>query len=186
MQSYHKQFACCQYSHSAVEAVLQILPKFNYKEIEKIRLKTHWRGKLLSNLTPATTLAAKFSMEHILATSIYHGSANVEAFNSKTLNNSEIKDLREKITMYLYNPEPEPPNNRPAEVTILLSNGKKYIQECLIAEGSASRPFTNQRIKQKISTSLKHHYPKLHAPLQSIIAMEERTLNTKWRDILKK
>ena len=186
MQSYHKQFACCQYSHSAVEAVLQILPKFNYKEIEKIRLKTHWRGKLLSNLTPATTLAAKFSMEHILATSIYHGSANVEAFNSETLNNSEIKDLREKITMYLYNPEPEPPNNRPAEVTILLSNGKKYIQECLIAEGSASKPFTNQRIKQKISTSLKHNYPKLHAPLQSIIAMEERTLNTKWRDILKK
>ena len=125
-------------------------------------------------------------MEHILATSIYHGSANVEAFNSKTLNNSKIKDLREKITMYLYNPEPEPPNNRPAEVTILLSDGKKYIQECLIAEGSASKPFTNQRIQQKISTSLKHHYPKLHAPLQSIIAMEERTLNTKWRDILKK
>ena len=39
MQSYHKQFACCQYSHSAVEAALQILPKFNYKDIEKKKLE---------------------------------------------------------------------------------------------------------------------------------------------------
>ena len=75
-------------------------PKPNYKAIEKIRLKTHWRGKLLSNLEPKTTLAAKFSMEHILATSIYHGSANVDAFNSETLNNQDIKELRDKVDMY--------------------------------------------------------------------------------------
>ena len=184
MQSYHKQFACCQYSHSAVEAALQILPKFNYKDIKKITLKTHWRGKLLSNLAPETTLAAKFSMEHIIATSIYHGSANVEAFNSETLDNSEIRQLREKINMYLYDPQPEPPNDRPAEISIHLSNGEKYIQECLIAEGSASKPFTNQTIKNKINSTLKRHYPKLHGPLQSLVAMEERALNATWRDIL--
>ena len=184
MQSYHKQFACCQYSHSAVEAALQILPKFNYKDIKKITLKTHWRGKLLSNLAPETTLAAKFSMEHIIATSIYHGSANVEAFNSETLDNSEIRQLREKINMYLYNPQPEPPNDRPAEISIHLSNGEKYIQECLIAEGSASKPFTDQTIKNKINSTLKRHYPKLHGPLQSLVAMEERALKATWQDIL--
>ena len=186
MQSYHKQFACCQYSHSAVEAVLQILPKFNYSEIEKIRLKTHWRGKLLTNLTPKTTLAAKFSMEHILATSIYHGSANVEAFNSETLDNSEIKQLREKISMYLYDPEPKPPNDRPAEVSIHLYDGKKYIRECLIAEGSASKPFKNERIKHKISSTLKRYYPKLDAPIQSLVMMEEKALKATWRDTLRK
>ncbi len=184
MQSYHKQFACCQYSHSAVEAALQILPKFNYKDIKKITLKTHWRGKLLSNLAPETTLAAKFSMEHIIATSVYHGSANVEAFSSETLDNSEIRQLREKINMYLYDSQPEPPNDRPAEISIHLSNGEKYIQECLIAEGSASKPFTNQTIKNKINSTLKRHYPKLHGPLQSLVAMEERALNATWRDIL--
>ena len=155
MQSYHKQFACCQYSHSAIEAVLKILSKMgpepNYKAIEKIKLKTHWRGKLLSNLEPKTTLAAKFSMEHILATSIYHGSANVEAFNLETLSNQDIKELRNKVDMYLYDPEPISPNDRPAEVSIQLSDGKKYTHECLIAEGSASKPFTNQTIKNKIN-----------------------------------
>ena len=188
MQSYHKQFACCQYSHSAIEAVLKILskmePRPNFKAIERIRLKTHWRGKLLSNLEPKTTLAAKFSMEHILATSIYHGSANVEAFNSETLNNQDIKELRDKVDMYLYDPEPISPNDRPAEVSIQLSDGKKYTHECLIAEGSASKPFTSETVRHKIRCTLLRHYPNLHIPLKSILELEEITLKAPWREIL--
>ena len=157
----------------------------NFKEIENIRLKTHWRGKLLSNLEPKTTLAAKFSMEHILATSIYHGSANVEAFNLETLSNQDIKELRNKVDMYLYDPEPMSPNDRPAEVSIQLSDGKKYTQECLIAEGSASKPFTNEMVRHKIRCTLLHHYPKLNVPLSSILELEELTLKAPWRDVLR-
>ena len=86
--------------------------------------------------------------------------------------------------MYLYDPEPISPNDRPAEVSIQLSDGKKYTHECLIAEGSASKPFIDQTIKNKINSTLKRHYPKLHGPLQSLVAMEERALNATWRDIL--
>ena len=189
MESYHKQFACCQYSHSAIEAVLKILskiePKPNYKAIEKIKLKTHWRGKLLSNLEPKTTLAAKFSMEHILATSIYHGSADVEAFNSETLNNLDIRKLRKKVEMYLYEPEPISPNDRPAEVCIQLSDGGEYTHECLIAEGSASKPFTSETVKSKLKCTLLNHYPKLLIPVRSILELEKVTLKAAWRDILR-
>ena len=124
-------------------------------------------------------------MEHILATSIYHGSANVEAFNPETLNNQDIKELRDKVDMYLYDPEPISPNDRPAEVSIQLSDGKKYTHECLIAEGSASKPFKNERIKHKISSTLKRYYPKLYAPLQSLMMMEEKAFKATWRDTLR-
>ena len=94
---YHKLHACCQYSHAAVEAALEIaaaLPRRAApEEIRAIRVDTHWRGRKLDNVRPATTLAAKFSMQHVLATVAVHGHAGAAAFRASTLADPAITAL---------------------------------------------------------------------------------------------
>ena len=184
LDSYHKKFACCQYSHSAVEATQLALSKLssNPKEIEikSIGIKTHWRGKLLSNVSPKTTLAAKFSMEHILGTTVYHGASDVAAFHANTLENSEIRKLREKVVISSYEQEPIWPNDRPAHVTIEFCDGRSVSGECLLAEGSTSRPFSQEQIKEKIANILSKTHPNLLTSLFSIISLNKSILGTKW------
>ena len=94
--SYHKEHACCQYSHSAVEAARNIIENHGalcVSNINSATLETHWRGKLLSNPSPLTTLAGKFSMEHIVATTLKHGNVGTEAFNENSLLIQTLKGL---------------------------------------------------------------------------------------------
>jgi 2-methylcitrate dehydratase PrpD len=93
---YHKLFACCQYAHSAVEATQALLQKAKNPQINHIHIDTHWRGQTLDNATPATTLASKFSMQHILASTIAHGHAGAEAFHASTLHDPQITSLRDR------------------------------------------------------------------------------------------
>ena len=184
LDSYHKKFACCQYSHSAVEATQIALSKLDsnlkFSEIKSLKIRTHWKGKLLSNISPKTTLAAKFSMEHILGTTVYHGTADSAAFHLNTLENPDIRKLREKVIISGYEPEPIWPNDRPANVTIEFSDGTSASGECLVAEGSATRPFAQKQIAAKITNILSEMHPNLLASLLSIISLNESTLKTKW------
>ncbi|MDC1171786.1 hypothetical protein OAU04_02330, partial [Alphaproteobacteria bacterium] len=184
LDSYHKQFACCQYSHSAVEATQIALskldPDLNHSEIKSLKIRTHWRGRLLSNVSPKTTLAAKFSMEHILGTTVYHGTADAAAFHLNTLENADIRKLREKVIISSYQPEAIWPNDRPANVTIEFTDGTSASGECLVAEGSATRPFGQKQIAAKITNILSETHPNLLASLLSIISLKQSTLKTKW------
>jgi len=69
---YHKMHACCQYSHSTVEATLAALGprRIDPAEVAAITVATHPKGMLLDNAQPATTLAAKFSIQHIAAATL--------------------------------------------------------------------------------------------------------------------
>ena len=66
---YHKMFACCQYTHSAIEASLQLREKFADRraDLEQIVVETHPLAMQLTTVEPETTLAAKFSIPHAAA-----------------------------------------------------------------------------------------------------------------------
>jgi len=78
---YHKLHACCQYSHAAVEATLDVMSEISKlvdsTDIQSIHLDTHRLGRKLDNPSPSTTLAAKFSMQHVLATAAHHGHTSI-------------------------------------------------------------------------------------------------------------
>ena len=94
-------YACCQSTHSAVEAMIGALAKMpkgkGAANVERITLETHRPG--MSNPHPATTLAAKFAFEHVLATAHVHGHASADAFSAETLARPEIARLRERAVV---------------------------------------------------------------------------------------
>jgi 2-methylcitrate dehydratase PrpD len=184
--SYHKLHACCQYSHAAVEATLDILDALpagvSPDNIQRIRIDTHWRGQLLDKQHPPTTLAAKFSLQHVLATTARHGHANADAFHADTLEDPSIAALREKVEIGAFEDVPEWPNDRPARVTWEMADGGRFERQVLSARGGPDRPFSDDEIRGKINGIVTAPYPDLPATMDQMRALAPDPLAKCWRD----
>ena len=183
---YHKLHACCQYAHAAVEAELEIAAALDRRvapgEIRAIRVDTHWRGRKLDNARPETTLAAKFSMQHVLATVAVHGHAGAEAFHASTLADPAIASLRERVAVGAFEPVPDWPNDRPARVAWELADGTRVERTCLSARGGPDRPFTEAELREKIAGIVAKPYPGMAGLVADLLALSPSLLERPWRE----
>ncbi len=182
---YHKVHACCQYAHSAIEAMLEVLPEIGADAIESIHVETHWRGQTLDNASPATTLAAKFSMQHVLATTLVHGHAGAQAFAATTLTDPRIAELRDKTTIGAWEPEPVWPNDRPARIICTLADGRRQVAECLSARGGPDRPFSSDEIVSKALGIVAEPYPEMAHVLRAVVSLDPVVLQSPWDETVR-
>ena len=183
---YHKMFACCQYTHSAIEASLQLRGKFADRraDLEQIVVETHPLAMQLTTVEPETTLAAKFSIPHAAAVIAARGSAGQESFDETTLQDAEIAKLRRIVEM-----RPHPlagawPNDRPARVTWRFRNGEQGSAECLSARGGPDQPFAEAVIRDKIASLTSPVFPRLAPGLNSIVDGDPAWLARGWHSAL--
>jgi len=184
---YHKVHACCQYAHSAVEAVGDLhrqAPDRAAADLERIVVETHWRGLTLDNRRPATSLAAKFSMPHIIAAATVMGHAGAEAFSASTLTDPAIGALRDRVELEPFAPEQPWPHDRPARVTWIFKSGEQVDAECLSARGGPDRPFAPDEIMTKLRGITAPVYPNLAGVAEELVGLEDTVLATRWNDIV--
>lgn len=183
---YHKIHACCQSTHSAVEAALAALasmpPGKTHRDIEEIMLHTH--RPAMSNPHPTTTLAAKFSFDHVLATALVHGHARADAFSAQTLADPSISRLRERVILKKFEPALPRPHDRPARITLRLNDGKLVTAECLSARGGPDRPFDEQVIVDKVETIMAVPYPRFASTWKELLTLDPRVLSRRWNSLL--
>ena len=185
VDGFHKIYACCQYAHAAVESVEELLARRPDVEaasdIERIVVETHWRGLALENRRPATSLAAKFSLPHIVASISHLRHAGAEAFSAASLRDPAIAALRERVELARYRPEPSP-EDRPARVTWLLRTGERLEAECRSARGGPDRPFAPSEILEKARGITASVYPRMADICQALVALDDALLDTTWTD----
>jgi len=181
---YHKLFACCQYAHSTVEATLMALaempPDKGVMDIKYIVVETHELGLTLNNYNPETTLAARFSIPHIVAATLCFGHAEIEAFSSTALTVPEIKRIRKAVELRKFDPEKPMLHDRPARVTIEFNDGSRLVKECLSARGGPDRPFSEADILEKISRYTKDVYPSMASMVSKFLTIDEKYIDTTW------
>jgi 2-methylcitrate dehydratase PrpD len=185
---YHKIYACCQYSHSAVESMEALLSRRPdieaARDVERIIVETHWRGLTLDNPRPVTSLAAKFSLPHIMAATSHLGHAGAEAFSAATLDDPSIAALRERVELRRYEPERPSPEDRPARVTWILRTGERLEAECRSARGGPDRPFTPSEILDKVRKITSPVYPRLADICQDLSELDGDTLDMTWTKVV--
>ena len=183
---YHKVHACCQYSHSTVEAIIDLHDRLGgrMQHVRHITVETHPLGMTLDNREPATSLAAKFSIPHIAAAASLYGHAGAEAFMGPHLNDAPLAELREKVELVPYENVPAWPNDRPARVTVTLDDGSAHTGECISARGGPDKPFGQDVIEAKISNIMASAYPNAPATMKRCIALERALLAMPWRDVV--
>ncbi|MDB9750085.1 MmgE/PrpD family protein [Planktomarina temperata] len=179
---YHKVFACCQYGHATIEANLKLAQQADPNEIESIHLVTHEKARIMDNPDPDTTIAGKFSMQHIAATSALNRSGGFEAFSAQVLSDPKVAALRQKVTMSAYDPVPGWPNDRPTRVEWTMKNGRQLTQEVMSARGGPDLPFGPDEIRTKIEGIVAPAYPAMFGILDIILALDTEALNASWRE----
>ena len=90
--------------------------------------------------------------------------------------------LRAVVTIGVYEPELDPPNDRPARVTWALSDGRSVTSECLSARGGPDRPFAPSEIREKIHGIVSAPYPAMPAEVDRLLALDPKALSTCWSE----
>jgi 2-methylcitrate dehydratase PrpD len=151
---YQKLNACCQYAHSAIEAVQALIASdpglLGGAAVTAIRVDAHPLALKLDNRAPVTTLGAKFSLPHAVAAAVVHGDGGVQAFDAASLDDPRVAVLRDLIEIEAF-PEPRPaPHDRPATVSISTADGT-VSHTVWSARGGPDRPFEEAEVWAKIA-----------------------------------
>jgi 2-methylcitrate dehydratase PrpD len=153
---YRKAYACCQYTHSAVEAVLDLragpLRDLRADAVERVEVEAHPLAMTLINHEPTTLLAGKFSLPHAVAVAAVTGRADAAAFATDQLADPAVASVRRRVSARPYEPEPQPPLDRPARVTITLRDGSSHHAESASSLGSPDRPVSPEAALAKLDT----------------------------------
>ncbi len=185
---YHKIHSCCQQSHSTVEAMLAALCQMpagrDSSDIEAVEVEIHGSGLALDNRQPANTLAARFSVPHIAAAVAVFGNADTEAFAAPSLGRTDISRIRACVTMRPFVPEMPWPNDRPARVTLVLSNGARIIGECLSAPGGPDRPYATDTILEKVKVITGPVYPSFAITAMNLVAGNSDLYEQPWDSVV--
>ena len=184
--NFQKIYPCCQYAHSmveAIESVVSTLPDgVELRNCEKVVVEIHQRGQYLNQKDPGTILAARFSIPHIAAVAAVHGRIDSETLSPKSLKDSEIANLRQRVSIRSFEPPMPPPNDRPARVQFEFSDGTQYQAECLCARGSPSTPFGFETIRRKVAGICLDVYPQLPEVMDRLAGLDDDLLGLSWDD----
>ena len=186
---YHKMNACCQYAHSSIEAMQQILRDhpalLGGTGVNGIQVETHRLGMTLDDPHPSTTLGAKFSMPHALAATLVYGHGGAEAFSSNAVRDGRVARLRSLVEMTLVSEELQWPLDRPAFVTVVGSDGETYRAQCMSARGGPDRPFDEEELWGKIAELSRATMPGLTATMRRLytwVGIAPQSLDEPWRN----
>jgi 2-methylcitrate dehydratase PrpD len=184
---YHKIFACCGYSHSAVEATLELLGRLRERKVDdvaEILVETGPGGQALTTVEPETVLAAKFSIPHAIAATAHLGTAGARAFTFDKLNDEGIAKLRRRVRMAPYKELKPWPNDRPARVTMRFADGGEMSAVCESARGGADQPFDEQTLLAKLAENAGGIFPAVPDAMARVVRGDTALLARPWRDAL--
>jgi 2-methylcitrate dehydratase PrpD len=153
--SYHKQYASCQYTHATVECALELarsMATVDLKRITEIRVETHPLALALDQTAPQTTLGAKFSVPHVVAAVLASGRVDSDVFGADGLHDPRVARLREAVVLAPYAPILPAPLDRPSRVTITLDDGATAQADCQSAVGGPDRPLSDDTVLAKVDT----------------------------------
>jgi 2-methylcitrate dehydratase PrpD len=134
----------------------------------------------MDNPDPDTTIAAKFSIQHIAATAAVHGGGGAEAFSSGSLTVPRVMELRHKVTTSPYEPLPDWPNDRPTRVMWTLDDGSSLTEEVMSARGGPDLPFTPDEIRAKVHGIVDAPYPAMGAVVDALLDLDAGALSRGW------
>lgn len=185
---YHKVFSCCQYTHSMVEASLELHARLRAEgldaaAIDVIDVETHPLGLTLTTVEPATDLAARFSMPHAAAATAVFGGAGQESFSLDAIAHPGVAALRPRVRLLQHPDIGAPPQDRPARVTWRLRDGRNWSAECRSARGGADRPFDEATLRAKFEQNTMPEFPAMARLMWDVVegVVDEET---PWRDLV--
>jgi len=154
-QNYFKNLACAGQSHAAMEALLEARASLIRQGIEVfdeaalIEAEVHDFAVTMAQHDIPSSLAARFSIPHLLSVAWLHGRSDAQALGAEFLGDPQVACLRKTVRLRPLRPALAPPHHRAARVTITLAGGQAAQHLCLAPLGSQARPFEPADLQRK-------------------------------------
>jgi 2-methylcitrate dehydratase PrpD len=152
MRGYFKPYSSCRYTHAAVDAIMALnaVRDFDLAEIEVVEVATYDIAANLSDPSPKSPLAGRFSMPYVVAATLATGGAGPEIFAPEIMQDPSIRGLAARVQVAEERAFTEmTPSRRPARVTIVLKDGRHRQQSVFGSKGDPDQPMTKSELEAK-------------------------------------
>jgi len=152
-----KPYACCASSHSAIDAMRQLVRehKFAASEVERILVKTAKGVQVQCGFEykPLSVVQAQMSLQYIVAVALLEGKALLEQFEEEKIRDSKILDLAKRVGVVLDEDiEKVYPERYANKVEVILKNGKRFETRVDFAKGSSENPMSFGQVTEKFES----------------------------------
>lgn len=150
---YLKPYASCRHSHPSIEAVLYALKEnyIDYNEIDSIKIKTYKaavEGHDHKDIQGSNS--AKMSIPFSVAVAIVTGKAGINQFSEYWINNTEVKQLLDKISVdWDSDLTAAVPSKRSAIAIITTKSGEVFSRKVVYPKGEPENPMSINELKSK-------------------------------------
>jgi 2-methylcitrate dehydratase PrpD len=151
-RNYFRLYACCNPIHPALDCLAAALAELrpNHAEIARIEIATYRFASVMHNPDPPNYFASKYSLPHAAAVMAVRGHAGYAALDDSALTDPAIAALRHRVAI-----EEEPamsaraPVERPARVTVTLTDGRRATHSRDSHRGDFNDPFSEAELRGK-------------------------------------
>lgn len=153
--TYFKRHAACGHIFSAIDAVLELMPKISERmdQIKHIQIRSFKAAAVLNGQKPGTTRKAKFSIPFVIALVLLKGSAGHSDFTVENLQDPDVLNLAERIDVCEDQAINDAfPGKRTAIVEVEFSNGEKITASVDIPRGMPENPLSRDEIVEKFKS----------------------------------
>lgn len=180
-ESYFKKHASCSFSHTTMDAILDIVASDDLiaDDIQRIVVKTHRFASDLGEKNPQTVSAKKSSIPYCVALAIRKKRVFLDEFNLVPDDEAVIFELAQKVEVQL-DPEMDrihiaDEGRRPSQVEIHLKNGSVLTAKKEVAKGWPENPFSQAELEQKFTQLVKDDIPSNRATdlMQMVNSLDE-------------
>ena len=151
-QVYFKFYPSCRWTHSAIDAALEIRGKYGiqHQDVEEVVVKTYPTAAQLTTVEPQDDTVARLSIPYVIAVAIIHGNVYLDHFDPVTLRSPDVLEIAHKVKVInepsfrdLY------PERRPTTVIIRLKDGSEFSSYVEHPLGEPENPPTYEQIREK-------------------------------------
>jgi len=150
-----KPFAACRHTHPAISAALDLGWQGHAEEVESVTIQTYRAALDFCDAPdPPTPEAARFSLQHAVATALLRGTPAIGDFEGANLSDPAIAALRKRThleTDVAF--DAAFPQAYGARVRLLLTNGKTCEKDCPAAWGDPENPMSKADLIAKFHTN---------------------------------
>lgn len=149
--AYFKPYACCRWTHSAIDAVLDMRSTgLDPSRVTNVEIATFRRAISLENLArPADIVAAQFSIPFVVSVALLAGANALLPMSPELLARKDVRVMAERIVLVL-DPDLEAcfPAQVPARVTVNTTKGV-FERVIHIPRGDPAAPMSNLDLIEK-------------------------------------
>ncbi len=145
-----KPYPCCHFIHGFVDCALELRPKVDLDQINRIDCPLHKRIMHIVGgpQRPAEPYAAMFSVPYTVALALVVGQVDLAAFHDKGVNDPKVLAIAER-TFCSEDPASDFPVHFPGEVRITLKSGEVVSHRVATSLGTPERPLKRSEIEAK-------------------------------------